>query len=395
MESGSKMDFDTLDEGLSRIAKKQKTVDVKAIADINNILVQLNSCKKIIALHSNDMETDDLIPKAISKLNQTVVESQLCTKITNDHRETHAPISKFGKLLEKSFRSDIEKSTKDLEFDKPTLNEIIINHLYRAGRFDLGDLFVEESGFDADEAKRTKDLFIDQQRIVCSIENYNLDSAIKWSKENREALKGINSGLEFKLHRMQFLYLLSMAKQNEALQYARQNFSEFSNTNQKDIQNLMGAFIYANRLESSPYASIFQVDSIENSWREVKSTFTKDSSTLMGVAQESPLSITITVGVRALPTFLKLSSFAMLKGANDDSLTVEINVDENYKFHSIFACPVSREQSTKVNPPVMLQCGHLLCRNSMQRLLKSASTRFKCPYCPTEQSLGNVKTVNF
>ncbi len=31
-------------------------------------------------------------------------------------------------------------------------------------------------------------------------------------------------------------------------------------------------------------------------------------------------------------------------------------------FYSIFACPVSKEQSSEENPPMMLPCGHVLCK---------------------------------
>ena len=37
-------------------------------------------------------------------------------------------------------------------------------------------------------------------------------------------------------------------------------------------------------------------------------------------------------------------------------------VVQEFVFHSIFACPVSKDQSTRDNPPMLLPCGHVLCR---------------------------------
>lgn len=53
---------------------------------------------------------------------------------------------------------------------------------------------------------------------------------------------------------------------------------------------------------------------------------------------------------------------------------VEISpVPAENRYHSIFACPVSKEQATELNPPVMLTCGHVLARESVTRLAKNGS----------------------
>ena len=31
---------------------------------------------------------------------------------------------------------------------------------------------------------------------------------------------------------------------------------------------------------------------------------------------------------------------------------------------SLYSCPVSREQSTATNPPLLLPCGHVLCKGN-------------------------------
>lgn len=68
---------------------------------------------------------------------------------------------------------------------------------------------------------------------------------------------------------------------------------------------------------------------------------------------------------------------------------VEIPLPPTYHFHSIFVCPVSKEQSTDANPPMMMPCGHVIARDSMARLSK-ANLRFKCPYCPVESMPGDA-----
>ena len=40
---------------------------------------------------------------------------------------------------------------------------------------------------------------------------------------------------------------------------------------------------------------------------------------------------------------------------------MEVELGPEFQFHSVFICPVSREQASRNNPPMLLQCGHVLC----------------------------------
>ena len=57
----------------------------------------------------------------------------------------------------------------------------------------------------------------------------NLYAALEWAQTHREQLMEQNSSLEFKLHRLQFLQLVSEGpgKQGEALAYVRKHFPPF------------------------------------------------------------------------------------------------------------------------------------------------------------------------
>jgi hypothetical protein len=49
---------------------------------------------------------------------------------------------------------------------------------------------------------------------------------------------------------------------------------------------------------------------------------------------------------------------------------MEVPLPASRRYHSVFVCPVSKEQATETNPPKMLTCGHVIAQESLNRLLK-------------------------
>ncbi|CAI0448720.1 unnamed protein product [Linum tenue] len=76
-------------------------------------------------------------------------------------------------------------------------------------------------------------------------------------------------------------------------------------------------------------------------------------------------------------------------------LPVPVDLPEEFQFHSIFVCPVSRDQSSEENPPMLMPCMHVLCKQSIMKLSKSSSRSFKCPNCPAEASFEQCKQLFF
>ncbi|CAD6891081.1 unnamed protein product [Tilletia controversa] len=126
--------------------------------------------------------------------------------------------------------------------------------------------------------------------------------------------------------------------------------------------------------------------------------FRLDYCAHMGVAREPPLKIAVEIGAGgALSRIMKVRQVMKIKGtewSQADELPVEIPLPNHLRFHSTFACPVSKEQGTDANPPVMMACGHVVCQDSLDRLSKGTG-RVKCPYCPIESSVSQALRVYF
>lgn len=116
-------------------------------------------------------------------------------------------------------------------------------------------------------------------------------------------------------------------------------------------------------------------------------------------AAESPLAVVVAAGSVTLPALVKMAGVMERSGQDYDScdqLPTDIHIPSEFIFHSTFACPVSKDQSTPENPPKLLPCGHVLCEQSITKIADRSRTRvFKCPYCPLEARADNTRALVF
>lgn len=122
---------------------------------------------------------------------------------------------------------------------------------------------------------------------------------------------------------------------------------------------------------------------------------------IYNITKQSPLSVTLEAGTLALPQFLKYFSIAGQSGLDgsdeeeEDCLTIPIDIGKDLCFHSNFICPIAKEPTTADNPPMALDCGHVISAFALKKLLNQSKTRHKCPYCPSQISLKGSTKLHF
>jgi hypothetical protein len=288
-------------------------------------------------------------------------------------------------------------------------------HFLREGRFSIASTFVKEvSNAHGDSMDKDQRLgmgpmksevlqaeFAKMYHILKEMKTYkNLLPAMTWAREASVRLEARGSNLEFELGKLQFVWLYKgqgnlgkslQERQQSALLYARTEFGRFQARYLNEIQQLIGAIAFSPNLQKSPYRRTFSHD---DAWDELALSFTRDFCSLLGLSADSPIYIATTAGAIALPTLQKLQQIMETKRTEwttQNELPVEIPLPPAYRFHSIFVCPVSKEQSTDQNPAMMMPCGHVIAYESLQRLGKTS--KFKCPYCPGESTFKDARKV--
>lgn len=380
-------------DAFDRVSKKQKVSYSKTQDVIDKVQTEIEkAAKALLEIPTEEQTAGDQTRVIMSELQTRLGEMGPSTQVGASQKEVNLAVNKYGKVVDKLFQTDISNSYRDVDCDSHSINQIVALHFYRQGLFDLGDCFVNEA--QEPNGACLKAPFFEMYKILEQMRAKDLEPALRWAALNRESLQKKGSALEFKLHQLQYVSSLHQGGWSSALQYARRWLTPFSPQHMGDIQRLMGCMIYAGRLETSPYADFLSA----THWDSVALEFTRECCSLLGQAYQSPLHVTLSAGSQALPTLLKLASVMANKKnewQNMKQLPVEIELDKEFQFHSIFACPVSRDQSTAENPPMLMPCGHVLCKQSIAKLVKGSFRTFKCPYCPSETTSAQCRQIYF
>lgn len=257
------------------------------------------------------------------------------------------------------------------------------------------------------ESSQLQEKFATMYSILSELKNHNLLPAIRWAHQNTRELEARGSDLEFELCKRQYIYLIQQQHQKggrvadgeggglpTAMNYAQSNFPRFADRHAKEIAQLASALVFQSNLADSPYSHLFLADSPAG-FDDIASSFTREFCSLLGLSAESPLHVAATAGAISLPRLMKYVeqvAAARASWTTASELAFETPLPRSMIYHSIFVCPVSKEQTTDANPPMVLPCGHVLARESLKNLVR-AHHRYKCPYCPVEGALREARQI--
>lgn len=403
----------------------------KTIIDVQDAITMLQNARDAV---SRDPDTALL---TMAKLKQPVKAS--FEKLDDDLKEVNKGLNQYQKALDRKFKKNAlpTASTGPLKEQPELINRAIMMHLLRDGKFDVANIldqelreqtrveneyetagdavassathpWLQELGDDTDmsDGKSTNSEriwlqkhFAEMYNVLDALRNqHDLAPAIEWARQNSIELEQRGSNLEFELSRLKFVEMYmneedgSLEGRLRALQYAQTVFQGFNLRYMRDSTRLTGSLAFSGGLKDSPYDHYFFNQS---AWEEASESFTREFCGLLGLAERSPLYTAVTAGGIALPVLEKLERVVAESGGqwtSPNELPVETPLPQSFKFHSIFVCPVSKEQATDDNPPMMLPCGHVIAQQSLDAHSRGKN-RMKCPYCPVECQPKDAKRI--
>ncbi|KAL0422468.1 UNVERIFIED_CONTAM: protein RMD5 [Sesamum latifolium] len=385
------MELNAIQDSFERVAKKQKLSYSKSQELICQVGHEIEQA--LASIQSDNDSGMSIDPKAVL----TELKAKLQIFGSHNHlegpqRDLNMSLSKHQKLLEKMLYPDISNTYRNVDFDPHIVNQIIIGHFHREGLFDIADSLIQEAS--EPEAISLRLQFQEIHQILKALKSRNLEPALNWVSTNQERLKESGSNLELKLHKLHFVDILQNRSRSDALKYARIYLAPLASYHMKEIQKLMGSLLWAGKLDKSPYANL--VDPIH--WEKLAEELMLTYCNFAGQSFRDPLNVAVAAGAEGLPTLLKLANVMAAKKQEwraMKQLPVPVELGKEFQFHSVFVCPVSREQGSEENPPMLLPCGHVLCKQSINKLSKGNSRSFKCPYCPQDASVAQCQQLYF
>ncbi|CAF1155165.1 unnamed protein product [Rotaria sordida] len=374
-----------VDKAIESVQEYYNTIET----NIDNVIEQI----QIILSNSID---DKLIQNSIQNLIKP-----LAKQYSDKHKELHGSISKIGKTIDKCFQSDFGNVPIIELFDTKEklklIYMIICEDLYRQGRMSIAEKLIEETKLNDNELFNIEKNFLEEINMILeNLREKNLLLAINWCLKHKNELNKTGSLLEFHLHKMRFIQLLQMENFDEAKNYLTnlRQYLIYNGQCEQDVNHLMGAFVFARRdLSQSPYKYLLE----PHLWLQLSELFMQQAFQQIGLAQDSPLYVVMKIGFQSLPALMSIvnamQNTQVCHILSKDELPIEIDVGSEHRYHSVFACPILRQQTTDQNPPMKLVCGHVISKDALNKL--STQNKLKCPYCPIEQSPSDARQLFF
>ncbi|KAF5381024.1 hypothetical protein D9615_003911 [Tricholomella constricta] len=380
---------------LKELAKLEKLTATKGKApSVNDSLDALLSSLQDLKDKLADSDADE---ETLRQLSRTIEAKK--KDVDDRQKEVYTSVSRLGKALDKKFTTPLPTYSRLFESSqsRTALERIIALHFLRTGQFDTAETFLDESGVDIPSELRLQ--FVELHQILKVLRNQDISLALEWAKKNQDFLQSRSSPLEFYLHRSQYIRLLLSSHPPDplpALAYANANLRSFFNEHELELKRLMGcvAYLPLSKLQTSPYADL----AFPSLHFELEPLFAKEYCASLGMSRQVPLRVVGDIGgggaLARIEKGRKVMRERKSEWSQTDELPIEIPLLPENRYHSIFACPVSKEQATEQNPPMMMLCGHVIAKDSLHKLGK-AGGRVKCPYCPTESLLSSALRVYF
>ncbi|OWR41780.1 E3 ubiquitin-protein transferase RMND5B [Danaus plexippus] len=387
-----------VEQDLDKATSKFTALNDNTNKILDDVIKQVEELRKEICKQPPNTVLSQSQTKLVNDLASSV--KQTVFQLSTDHRELHATVSRVGKSIDRHFIADYAAVAPKAESfcsdtNRPIMEQAIAQHLYRQGLEEVGDTLVSEARVVNAERGST---FAQLQRCAAALTAGDPAPALAWVAAREHDLQ--HSPLPFVLHRMQALKLAREEGVSAAILYARAQFPAHAARHERQLQAAVCALAWCTPAAPPPpqqYAHLLDPRALGAEAAEV---FVREACSLLRVAPHSPLAGAVLAGARVLPALhdirAKMSHPHVLAAWADDELPLEVELGEEGGFggyHSVFACPILRQQASDHNPPMRLLCGHVISRDALNKL--AMGIKLKCPYCPMEQSPSEARQIYF
>ena len=418
--------MDEIDKLISNLGEKEKSSfeEMELLLDSVDNLIQDTNKELSLENNNDDSKTREILSKKeteLRKLKLIPKMNRICNSYYHKFKEVNKKIDENIKGVNYLNNKNLTKFIGNI--DQNLINEMILDHLIRKGNIKTIDRFIEESKVDPSKFLEDIKIFKEYYEIVNDLNDHKLNKLYEWCVKNKEILllndeelkyngikinkediKILDKNLYFEC--VKFNYNLILEDPSKTIQdcinYSREHFKPFI-TNKKysnEISKLMFKLLFKNKDNENNIETKNECNTEEDQWEIVKNLFIEIYLKLNHKTKDDTLSIILLAGRCVLPQVVeseeKLMKDKDKKNSEVDKeknqLMYSLELPEELIFHNIFVCPISKEIATADNPPIRLNCGHCICKNSFDKIEKTGTrhNQIKCPIC---NQVGKVDEI--
>lgn len=264
------------------------------------------------------------------------------------------------------------------------MNEVILAHVARSGHTDVTLALERACGV---RTLRATAAHVEKlENIVCALTAQttpDVGPALDWCAEHERELRRLNLDVDFDLRVLQF-HLLSDGQATPEMP-TDQSFAAYLYAKSELAPQLLGPG-KERKLRSVARLLRSAVTNVDGAalathvrQADVVRSFVKAFCTVHGLPERSNAHHVLCAAHAAMPQLVKFNHvhrrlrrlfLALDVSGARDALPVDISVPWTLG-HPVFICPISKEETTATNPPVLLPCGHIILRDSMRKLAES------------------------
>ena len=411
--------MEEIDKLINNLEEKEKTSfeEMELLLDSVDNLIQETNKELSLDNNKDDSKTSEIFSKKESELKKLKLipkMNRICNSYYHKFKEVNKKIDDNIKGVNYLNNKSLTKFIGNI--DQKLINEMILDYLIRKGNIKTVDRFIEESKVDPAKFEEEIKIFKEYYEIITDLNNHKLNKLYEWCVKNKEILlqkenekkangnqtKNDNKKLPEKnlyFECVKFNYMLYLEDPSKTIQdcikYSREHFKPFI-TNKKysnEISKLMLKLLYKPKDdENNINQNIEKEDNNnENQWEIIKNLFMDLFLRLNHKSKDDTLSMVLLAGRCVLPQVVE-SEEKLMKDKDTKNMEVDqeknqlmysLELPEELIFHNIFVCPISKEIATNENPPIRLNCGHCICKNSFEKIEKTGTrhNQIKCPIC--------------
>jgi len=422
--------MEDIEKTLSALEEKEKTSFEEMDTLLDSIDTLINETNNEL---SEDKNKDESMTKDIlSKKENELRKLKLIPKVNRICNSYYHKYKELNKKVDENIKGVNYLNNKNLikfigNVDEKLIKELIVEHLIRKGNAKTVQRYLEESKLELDTLNKDIMIFQEYYDIINDLNNNKIKKLYDWCTKNRDILlkntenmkgnKGKDENMENKdiyFECVKYSYNLLLEDDSktveDCVEFTRKHFKPFiSDKNYiKEISKLMTKLLFKKtdkeKSEINTESKIEEKNKGEGNKEGlefIKNLFIEKFLKLNHKSRDDTLNTILLAGRYVLPQVVE-SEEKLAKDKDKKNIEVDkeknqlmysLELPEELIFHDIFVCPVSKEIASADNPPIRLNCGHCICKNSFDKIEKSGvrHNQIKCPICT---QVGKVDEIN-